>query len=58
VPSAESAFPPTNAGKQDQTQGRSDGTRVPSQGSTGVQMPGQNNDHSAPLGASGRASAP
>jgi hypothetical protein len=58
VPSAEAAFPPASAGRADQTQGRSDGTRVPSQGSTGVQMPGQNNDHSAPLGSSSHASAP
>lgn len=58
VPSAESVFPPTSAAKADATQGRSNSTMSAAQESTAMPMPGQNNDHSAPLGTAKRASAP
>ena len=35
-----------------------DGTRVPSKESTSAPMPGQNNDHSAPLSSAKPASSP
>ena len=49
VPSAESVFAPGNAAKTDPTLGQTDGTRKPAQASDTKLMPGQNNDHSAPL---------
>lgn len=50
VPSAESVFPPGKA--VDPALGETDGTRKPKQESDVKLMPGQNNDHSAPLGPS------
>jgi hypothetical protein len=38
--------------------GRSNNTMSATQESTAMPMPGQNNDHSAPLGPARRASAP
>jgi len=50
VPTAESVFPPTSTTTQaDAALGKTDGTRKPAQASAGALMPGQNNDHSAPL---------
>ena len=49
VPSAESVFPPTNGGGADPASGKTDGTRKPAKESETMPMPGQNNDHSAPL---------
>lgn len=49
VPSAGSVFPPSNGGSGDPAQSKTDGTRKPAQESDTLPMPGQNNDHSAPL---------
>lgn len=49
LPSASSVFPPGTAPKADPTLGPTDGTRKPAQESETKPMPGQNNDHSAPL---------
>ncbi|MBT9596536.1 MAG: hypothetical protein IV094_11170 [Vitreoscilla sp.] len=58
VPSAESVLPPATATKADPTLGRSNSTMSAAQESTAMPMPGQNNDHSAPLGPAKPASAP
>lgn len=49
VPSAESVLPPANAATADPALGETDGTRKPKQESEQKLLPGQNNDHSAPL---------
>lgn len=49
VPPAESVFPPGTPTRADPALAKTDGTRKPPQESTGTLMPGQNNDHSAPL---------
>jgi len=49
LPSAASVFPSGTAAQVDPAPGKTDGTRKPAQESAGVLMPGQNNDHSAPL---------
>lgn len=49
VPSAASVFPPGTLTRADPAPANTDGTRKPAQESTGTLMPGQNNDHSAPL---------
>ena len=46
LPPASSVFPP---GTTDPALGKTDGTRKPAQESDTKPMPGQNNDHSAPL---------
>ncbi len=58
LPSAESALTPANAARADSALGRSNNTMSATQESTAMPMPGQNNDHSAPLGPARRASAP
>ena len=58
VPSADSVFSPASAAKADPTLGRSNSTMSAAQESTAMPIPGQNNDHSAPLGPAKRASAP
>jgi hypothetical protein len=58
VPTTESAFPTTNANAAKPTVPVSDGERNPAQASKGLPMPGQNNDHSAPLDTAKRASSP
>ena len=59
VPSAESVFPPASAAAAAAPmQERSNRTMSAAQESTAMPMPGQNNDHSAPLGTAKRASAP
>lgn len=50
LPPAESVIPPGSAAKEDPAQGQTDGTRKPAQESDTKLLPGQNNDHSAPLG--------
>jgi hypothetical protein len=49
VPSAESVFAPGSSAKDEPALGKTDGTRKPAQESETKLMPGQNNDHSAPL---------
>lgn len=57
VPSAETSLSPANATNPVVPPMRTDGNRSPSQASTGAMMPGQNNDHSAPLAPAKPASA-
>ena len=57
VPSAETALSPANATNPVVQPARTDGNRSPSQESTGAVMPGQNNDHSAPLASEKPAKA-
>lgn len=49
VPAAASVFAPGDAIKADPALGKTDGTRKPAQESDTKLLPGQNNDHSAPL---------
>jgi hypothetical protein len=49
LPSAASVFPPETAAKADPALGETDGTRKPKKESDEALLPGQNNDHSAPL---------
>lgn len=64
LPSATSVFSRANTANTtaaDPTPGRPDGTRNTAQEATpatGQPIPGQNNDHSAPLGPAQRASSP
>lgn len=58
LPSAESVFPTATPTHADPTPGRPDGTRKPSQEAMGTVIPGQNNDHSAPLAPAQAASTP
>ncbi len=58
LPSAKAVFPSASATQAGSTPGRTDGIRNPAQEATGTMMPGQNNDHSAPLGPSKSASSP
>lgn len=48
MPPASAVMPP-NAGRTLPGQSTTDGTRKPYQASPGVLVPGQNNDHSAPI---------
>lgn len=58
VPSAESVLAPATATKTDPALGRSNTPMTTAQESTAMPLPGQNNDHSAPLAPAKRASAP
>lgn len=58
VPSAASALPSGNAASAQPMQGRSNNAMTATQESTAMPLPGQNNDHSAPLIPPKRASAP
>ncbi|WP_088285074.1 hypothetical protein [Ideonella sp. A 288] len=58
VPAAGAVFPSATAPKADAATGRSNGAMSSTQESTAMPMPGQNNDHSAPVGPGRRASAP
>jgi hypothetical protein len=58
VPSAESVLLPANAARPDPALGRSNNAMSAAQESTAMPMPGQNNDHSAPLVPASPASAP
>ena len=58
VPSADSVLSPANTTKADPTARRSNSTMSAGQESTAMPMPGQNNDHSAPLVPGKRASSP
>lgn len=49
LPPAESVFPPGSDAKSDPALGETDGTRKPKEESEEKLLPGQNNDHSAPL---------
>jgi hypothetical protein len=42
----------------DATAGRTNGTMTRAEESSAMPMPGQNNDHSAPIGPAKRASSP
>lgn len=58
LPSAESVLSQGNVTKADPTPVRSDGTRNPGQDATATPLPGQNNDHSAPISSARPASTP
>jgi hypothetical protein len=58
VPPAASVLEPAPAAKADAAQGRTNKAMSRTQESTAMPMPGQNNDHSAPLPPARRASAP
>lgn len=58
VPDAASVLRPTAAGKADPAAGRSNNSMSRTQESSAMPLPGQNNDHSAPLTPARRASAP
>lgn len=58
VPSAESVFSPASPTKVDPPQERSNRTMSAAQESTAMPIPGQNNDHSAPLIPAKPASSP
>ena len=58
VPSAQSALSPATVTKAGPTIARSNGTMSEAQESAAMPMPGQNNDHSLPVGQPKRASAP
>lgn len=52
VPATETVIPPGSVAKEDPALGQTDGNRKPAQESDTKLLPGQNNDHSAPLGTS------
>jgi len=56
VPPADSVITPANENKVDPAAGRSNRSMSRSQESSAMPMPGQNNDHSAPLSAKGASS--
>jgi hypothetical protein len=58
VPAAASVFTPARAASADPSAGRSNNSMNATQESTAMPMPGQNNDHSAPLGPAKPASSP
>jgi hypothetical protein len=58
VPDAASVFTPAAETKTDPAAGRSNNTMSRTEESTAMPLPGQNNDHSAPLPPAKRASSP
>ena len=58
VPAAGSVLTPAPQAKADPAAGRTNSTLSRSQESTAMPLPGQNNDHSAPLPPAKRASGP
>lgn len=59
VPAADTVMSPANATpRADAAAGRSNRTMSRAEESAAMPMPGQNNDHSAPLAATRRASSP
>jgi hypothetical protein len=58
VPEASSVVVPSAGPKLDATAGRTNGTMTRAEESSAMPMPGQNNDHSAPIGPAKRASSP
>lgn len=58
VPDAATVFTPADAASAPAVAGRSQDTMSRSEESTAMPMPGQNNDHSAPLPPARRASGP
>jgi len=57
VPDASSVLTPSAGPKADATAGRTNGAMTRSQESSAMPMPGQNNDHSAPVVPATRASS-
>jgi hypothetical protein len=58
VPDAGSVLTPATAAKADPAAGRSNNSMSRTQESSAMPLPGQNNDHSAPLTPARRASGP
>jgi hypothetical protein len=58
VPDARSVLAPSVGPMADPTAGRTNGAMTRSQESSAMPLPGQNNDHSAPLSPAKRASSP
>ena len=58
VPPADSVLTPAAAAKADPAAGRTNSSMTRAQESSAMPLPGQNNDHSAPLTPAIRASAP
>jgi hypothetical protein len=58
VPAADSVLTPAAEARPDPAAGRSNRAMTGAQESTAMPMPGQNNDHSAPLTPAKRASSP
>lgn len=58
VPDAGSVLTPSTGFKADPAAGRTNGAMTRSQESSAMPMPGQNNDHSAPVSPAKRASSP
>lgn len=58
VPSSESVFPAANPVQADPALKQSNGTLSAAQESKAMPLPGQNNDHSSPLGPGKGASSP
>ncbi len=58
VPSAASVFPDATATQPIPPTGRPSGALTPAQEMSGMPIPGQNNDHSAPLATAKPASSP
>lgn len=58
VPPAESVLTPTSVAKPDPAGGRSNNEMSRAQESSAMPLPGQNNDHSAPLAPAKGASRP
>lgn len=58
VPDAGSVLTPATAAKADPAAGRSNNSMSRTQESSAMPLPGQNNDHSAPLTPAQRASGP
>lgn len=58
VPAADSVLSPATATRPDPAAGRTNRSMTRTQESTAMPLPGQNNDHSAPLTPARRASGP
>ena len=58
VPAAATVLTPAAAAKTDAAAGRTNRAMSPAQESSAMPLPGQNNDHSAPLTPAKRASGP
>lgn len=58
VPAAEAVLTPGTAAKPDPVAGRTNSSMTRTQESSAMPLPGQNNDHSAPVAPPKRSSAP
>ncbi len=58
VPPADAVMAPTTTKPADAAEGRTNGAMTRAQESSAMPLPGQNNDHSAPLATAKRASGP